>query len=347
MISSSELYPFYRRPAAAVRSGTDMDLVLDLQYQHASHDGRRRLAAFPRALIRWRARMRAGDTLSEAIRDDVPHQDYLLIQAGDGSAFLAEALETCSFLGESLQRLRTVLQTMLVYPLMLLGMLFLIIWFFESRVVPQLARVTPRSEWPPVSLTLDGFFAFWTGGPFYVLAGFMALAFVSRWLWLPRWTGGLRRTCDALFPFSVYRKVMGVTFLLSLASLLRSNHQVADALAIIGRTPSPWLRAKIRAMVTELDKGESIGDAFWAADRYFPDLWINREIRAVVSMDGFDAHLDSLARELLTRTLVTFEGYTNAVRSIGVAANLMLLAYLAMAMYGISGQGMSGAPGGY
>ena len=80
--------------------------------------------------------------------------------------------------------------------------------------------------------------------------------------------------------------------------MLRAKVSMDDALVLLQEGQTPWVRSRLHMVKTELLAGRSAGDAFWYADRHFPSIEINRELRIVFSFTSYEEVVYDLARAL-------------------------------------------------
>src|SRR5690606_18824010 len=63
------------------------------------------------------------------------------------------------------------------------------------------------------------------------------------------------RIFDHLPPWSIYRSYQASSFLISLSSLMRAGVATYDALRLMHRTASPWMRMHLERMMTNMRHG--------------------------------------------------------------------------------------------
>ncbi|QBY45764.1 type II secretion system F family protein (plasmid) [Arsenophonus nasoniae] len=189
--------------------------------------------------------------------DWVPVQEATLIGSGILSGKLSDALRRASQIVEGKKTMVSALFGALAYPCFLLGIVVLMMHMVCEKFIPKLARLVPREKWDgPLSL-LTGISEFIVNFEWLLLFGLLALIGLmvcSMGHWVSR------KIADNLPPWSVYRAVQGVYFLLNIAALLRVNIPVMQAVNMLGETASPWLERRINETLHYMRQGQGQGE---------------------------------------------------------------------------------------
>ena len=332
----------YRRLAGALREGFHITVVLDLLRAHEAEAGLYGSAAVKAALRAWSHNMAAGLGFAQAVRGWLPDGHVRVLEAGEQADSLPSAIDDCIALDVASARMRAVLSTMFVYPLFIASMIAALFVFYGLYVMPRYVALLPYEEWRGVARSMPVVFDFVIGGGLAavvvgVIAACPILAFVLR-----AWTSPLRGYVEWLPPFSIYRLWHGVIFLLSLSAFLRSGIPITDAFRRMADGAPPWLAAKLYRLIGVVREGGQFGEAFWRADRSFPDPHLNIELRVVGDLSDFDARCPVLAAELLARSLARLEKIAKLVRELGVLLNMACMAWLVVAVMSLAEQFQKG-----
>lgn len=288
----------YRKLAVLLGNGVRLPDALRVLIQHETADGARRESVVARCLQRWRRMVDNGRTLGFAVAADVPRIDALLIEAGDASGKLPQALLDAVRVQEASGRIRNAIAGGLAYPVVLLLLAAGFLVFYALAIVPAFEQVVPRDRWfglPAMLASVADWLVAW--GP--LVAGAIGAALAAAFWSLPRWTGRWRLAVERFPPWSLYRLLQGTSFLLAFAALVQAGMKVPEALRVLGREASPWLAERLRAAGRHVNNGHDIGMALQLAGHGFPSPEIVRDLRTYAGLDGFEENLTRIAREWL------------------------------------------------
>lgn len=244
----------------------------------------------------------SGVTLDVALAGVATPEELLLISSGQDSGNLPETLLMAADLLEARQKIHEAVVGVIAYPLFLLTMCLGILLLIALYVMPELTLISDPELWTGMSAVLyqvSMFTASWPG--LFTLA--LLLIFIATvGITLPIWTGPLRRRCDAVPPWSIYRLITGCSWLFTLAILMRSGMQltkiVGDALAMPHTTP--YLRERLEALTVHYGAGVNFGEALFQCGMDFPSAEIVDELRTYARLPGFEERLAEIARQWMT-----------------------------------------------
>jgi type II secretory pathway component PulF len=320
---------FYEGLAAALRDNAN--LVRQLTKWKVRAD--RRGTATRWLFGEWLRRMRRGQALSEAMRGTVPALDTMLLAAAERSGDLAEGMEFLARTVDSIDRMRRGLFGALAQPLCL-GLMFIgMLVGFSTFMVPTLAAVIPPDRWPPVGRALYRVANVVTDvGPY---AGALMLGLVSAFLWsLPHWVGGVRAWCDRHVVFyALYRDYQGATFIVALAALLQAQVPIAQALKILSRNGSAWMRWNIHKVLARMERARDTAELAAALDSGLLSRHLADMIDDYSDRSQFDAALKKIgfgAMDKVTESVLKTAARLKALAIVLLGATLafMLLGML-------------------
>lgn len=159
----------------------------------------------------------------------------------------------------------------------------------------------------------------------------MVLTFVILWS-MPRWTGRARVYADRFPPYALYRLVRGSGFLLSFATMVKSGIKTTEALRIMIRGTSPWMKERLTKALAIMNDGTNIGDALYRSRMEFPDREVVLDLRTYASLDKFDEALTTIGRENLEETVTRIERSSAVMRNVCIG---LLAAAFGMIVGGI------------
>lgn len=209
---------------------------------------------------RWIIGINQGRNFSDVIGPMIPSQELVLISAGERSQKLAEGLRRAIDVTLAGVEMRNAIASALGNPIFLLLALMGMIVGFSLEVAPTLAKVLPPSEWKGSAQYLYQLSEFMRTWWTWVLVGLFATGF-GIYFTLDVWVGEIRSKFDKAPPWTIYRTYASSTFMMALASLLRSGISIDEALRYIKKNSSPWLRSHISIMQKKLNMGSKYGAA--------------------------------------------------------------------------------------
>jgi len=329
----------YKWLAKALRKRLSLVEVLEQMAEHASDDGQRPGDPSAVAYREWAKWVGGeGGTLGLGMRNWVPPAHVTLIEAGERGESLSEALEACAFLEESRMRMRAAVVSAVLYPLGLGTLLLGLVYMCSTEVLPYFEALVPRDQWRGLAGFIPGVFDFVLGwGLWSFVALFVMVGVVVRWV-LPRWVGRVRDRLGWLMVLREYRVFQGALFLVGFAELVSTRLKLPEALGILRANAEPWLASKIDGILRELRGGKDAGEAIWLADRNFPDVELNRQLRIVMSLDGYQEEMKLMAVDWVEKTVSRFRIFGLQMRMLFVGLNAALLGALVGAMGQLSRQ---------
>ena len=312
----------YRRLLFFARKEVSLSNAIKIMYDHASDPGLfSRFSSGSReevAIRFWMKRQAEGAKLSEAMEGFVPSEMTSLLLAGEESNDVAGAFEMCVLVEESRIKIRKVVIQALTAPLLQMIMPIGLLMGAGFGLFPQFESFIPEEAWEGPILYMRNFFDFLTSKYMIVLAVlFVALIGVISWS-MTRWTLGFRRIADNVFPYSVYRRMVGAGFLASMGALLKGGLDEVDAVGKLIDVNSGWYNYKLRSILARLNKGDNLGDAMWNADSKFPDRDFCRDIRSMAQHGGFEKQLVGMAVESLQGSVAKLEASAGITKKIGL-----------------------------
>ncbi len=189
-------------------------------------------------------RLDTGYTFAKAISPFIPKEEALIIEAGESSNRLAEALKSVRQQKNATSEIGSIAKAAVAEPAMSALSIFGTSLFCGSMLWPELLAVVEEKHWPSWALPLVHFDLYVTK---YWQLSFCLLLLAWLYLWsMPRWTGYVRKMFDLVPPWSIYRDRQSAAFIGVLGGLLASGMEMDSALARIERGASPWMAWHIR-----------------------------------------------------------------------------------------------------
>ncbi|KXV34248.1 pilus biosynthesis protein PilR [Gluconobacter thailandicus] len=185
--------------------------------------------------------------LAPAMRPLIPADEFAIIDAGERSGDLAQALEN---LLEQRRRTANIVKANRKVALLLLAFIGLFggtFWIIGKFAIPSLlpfAHAFSKRQ-TGSQQTLLAVTGWVTGtGPLWVISGVIVVCAVVFWSFR-RLTGPLRLALEKIPPWSTYRAIEGYIWLSTYIILVRAGAPETSVLEDQMKTASPWLRERL------------------------------------------------------------------------------------------------------
>lgn len=312
----------YLKLAKMMENGTPILDALISIYQRRVTAGQQK-HALSIALDDWIKKVQNGMKLSQAMIGWVDHDEQMLISAGEQSGNIDGALVSTAEIMVAKKRIRWAVIGGIAYPAFLLMLAFGLLVMFSYKIIPQFSRVVPDDKWQGIARLMINSAEFtrdWLPVITLILVGLIVAFFYS----LPRWTDGLRIKLDRFIPYSIYRILIGSTWMISFAALVNAGVRIETALQQLESNSAPWLKVRIASCLRGMRSGLGVGDALAKAGYQFPDPEIIDDLGVYSKFSGFDQALDTIGREWITESVERIETLMKVVFGV----SLLLVAAL-------------------
>lgn len=332
----------YERLGKFISNGVPVTAALDQIYAHASLEGRKPKRAAAVAVDQWRAKVRDGKRLAEALEGWAAPAELAVLNAGEIAGRLDRAIDEVIFMHVARKRMRSAMAGVL-YPLALIASTCFFLYIFGTRVVPAFAQILPVDQWTGSGAkmaSLAYFVQHDMAGTIGMLAALIAVSLFS----LPRWTGSVRQRFDKLPPWSIYRIAVGCGFMTSLGALLHAGVPAPEALRMMYMSASPWYQERLAATRRAMLNGaRNLGDALHQTGFGFPSSEMIIDIRSYASLDGFEEMLERLSRQWLDDSVVMIERQMGVLRNVAIAVMGFVFIWIVQGMFALQQQISSAA----
>lgn len=261
----------------------------------------------------------------------VPPQETTILRAGRAAKDLQGALHRAIFVVKGIGEMKSITYTNLTYPVLLVGSTFYMMKMVYERFLPQLERLVPSEYWTGSLWWLGSLTRFFVDQRYFLAAGLTAFSIWVIWS-LPRLTGTVRRrVLDHLFPWSLYREIQGVSFLLNLSALLRANVRTEEALDMLSRNATPWLYERLTATRRQVARGKHLGQALADSGYLFPSSEAIDRLSLLTASSGGEDNIENFARMWLNKTIGRIKRTTRLLQVVGmlISAGYLLLTFIA------------------
>ncbi len=243
----------YERVEAFLVAG--IDVVTTLRTIRDRYLKRRSTRGKAKILDAWIRSMERGGTFSDAIKEWVPSSEHMLISSGERGEGIVSGLQEARVLSQASARSKAAILGGTIFPSVLFAMIIGMLIMFQVQMVPIFKQLLPIERWPGSAQTLNSLSSFMKNQLYVVLGIVIAAAGVISYT-MPRWRGEIRlKFFDKLPPWSIYRSYQSSSFLISLSSLMKAGVANYDALRLMHRTASPWMRLHLERMMFNMRSG--------------------------------------------------------------------------------------------
>lgn len=202
----------------------------------------------------WLKRMQEGQTFKGAIKGWVPDSELNLIASGEDGQGLDSGLDEAIKFAASSNRIKTAIKKGLTYPVVLFVVIILFISMFSIQLAPAYLEILPLEKWPEAASFLYGISRFIITQWIPLLISLFAITYIVAKT-INVWTGEIRKVFDKAPPWSVYKVYQSSSFLISLASMLRSGTPLHDAILKMKKTSPLWMNQYLDKMLKNIVKG--------------------------------------------------------------------------------------------
>lgn len=248
----------YERIEAFLSAG--IDIVTTLKTIRDRYRQSRRTRSRALVLDSWIQSMERGGNFSDAIHDWVPTAEHMLISSGERGEGIISGLQEARVLSNASSQSRNAIIGGTIFPTVLFTMIIGMLIMFQTQMVPIFKGLLPVERWPDSAQTLHTISGFLKNQLYLLLVAVLGgCGFVG--YTMPRWRGDIRvRFFDRFIPpWSIYRSYQASSFLISLSSLMKAGVAHYDALRLMHRTASPWMRMHLERMMAAMRQGGGDG----------------------------------------------------------------------------------------
>lgn len=287
-------------------------------------------------------RLSEGYSIGEAIGPYAAPEEVMLVDAGQtaGDRALAEGFLQAAELMEKTRFIKGAVMKELLYPCTLFLAMCAFLVVVATVIVPKLAALSNPLAWQGAGALLYRASLFVTSPSGLCTAiGLVLLAMLVA-ASLPRLTGRARDVLDRVPPWSVYRLLVGVTWLYATATLLRTRQKLGVILRKVVTAPGTtrYLRWRLLPVLAADERGYSLGDALCLAKSRWPDRHVSDDMRTYSSLPGFEQMLPAIAGELLEETVERVQQLARTLGGIAILAIVGLMLLLVVGLFGIQDQ---------
>ncbi len=293
----------------------------------------------------WLDTMEQGGKLSDALLEWVPPAEHMLISSGETGGGLNKGLREAVVVSVAASKMRAAIWAGAAYPLVLTIMLLGMLLMFRWEMVPVFETLLPVEAWTDSARLLNNIATF-VEEHLTVVVLFFGVLFFCILKTLGAWRGEVRRKIfDKLPPWSIYQTQQGASFLISLASLLQANVSVFDALKLMHKTASNWMKEHLEMMMENMNlHGMPVGKALGTG---LLDKETEGDVEDYGELGNFQDAIQKIGKDSVEVGVRSIEDKMSIVKNLMMFIVVGVLMWIYYSVFGLQTQIASnqGSPG--
>jgi len=133
---------------------------------------------------------------------------------------------------------------------------------------------------------------------------------------------------DKFGPWAIYRTLIGGTWLITTAALLKAGVRLEDAVRQTAEGADPWLSDRLKAITSGLSRGMNLGESMLRSGYDFPDVDIIDDLMIYSKYSGVDSAMESLAKQWVNDSVEIVKLKMGAIFSIGIVVVALTIGFL-------------------
>ncbi|GGF91992.1 type II secretion system protein F [Cysteiniphilum litorale] len=331
---------FYRTFIMLMSSNFSIEEALDqIRSMYKKHDGRfikvhgTIINIINDVYYRYSA---MGMTFSEAVKIYIPKDETMLLSSADAKE-VGDGLSNVIAITEKLGKVRSAIILSMIKPIIFIVGIIGLMLFSAKKIMPTIVGAIPTDRLPPFTYKFDSFNKFILSHSVEFLVICTVLVVICVYM-ISRSTFRFRLdVLDKIPPFSIYKKIIAVKFLISLSLLLKSKKNSIDfALKVIGVNANDYLTYYIYKMRNFIKSGGKPGVALSSSTFFTKE--ISGLLEIYTNAGKLQNAIDDLATDYLDKQIRKIQA---GFKTINTVCMLILGAYLCAFMLAIYGIGMT------
>jgi len=200
-------------------------------------------------------RMSEGYGFSDALREIIPGDEYMLISAGEKSGELPKNIAmVCQGIIDN-GKIKKAIKGALMYPSVMVVMLIGLYYALGAKMLPTLVNIAPVTDWAPEGRLLYHVSNAIVDNISIIISTIILLVIFLIWS-VKHLVNDFRLDyMDRVHPYKIYRTIQSTFFLLAMGSLLKSGIKTSTALTFLKENSNKYTKAQISIMIERLAAG--------------------------------------------------------------------------------------------
>ena len=281
---------------------------------------------------KWLNDLKGGRPFGEILKKYVPPIEAMIIYSCETSGTISTGFELATDVATMQQKFSSLLIKAVSAAAFNFLSGLLLLTFFCKKIMPNLGNMIPLKSregltifWLSISQNFNKWF------PLLIVLLLILIITVSFLMRL--YVGNGRKYLDRFPPFSVYRLVIGCSFLYSVNALSKAGIQHAKSLEIMQKFAAPYLRYRIRKILAYMNRGKSLGEAIMNTNLDFPDRDFIDQLELYASQGVLDEMFEQVVLDIQTEGAEFIEKQGAIIKYVGLIINSLLLLFLAIGFF--------------
>lgn len=239
-----------------------------------------------------------AESLSKCLGKYIPYDEMLLIESCESNGKLQEGFLLAERIITAKENIANSVKSALFYPAFLFVLLIIMLLVVAFMLVPSFAEVGDPGQWQGFAKILY-YVSMFIGSVYGAVFGiFFIIGLIAMFYSFPNYTGQYRAFLDRYMPYSIYRMVVGATWLFTFSSLMKAGKQQNEILIGMANSEinTPYLRSRVQAILDEF-VGNRFGDALVLAKTGFPDEELIRDLTVYANLPEFEQKLYEISED--------------------------------------------------
>lgn len=332
----------WKKVAVQIRHGITFYSAIEMLRDRARRK-KKRVAAVYDHILRV---SQTGGNIQSALVGWASSEEIMLISAGEKQD-LAYGLRLAWQMLNSKGAIRKQVIGAAAYPIFLLLLCIGVLCIISFILVPEFTKMLPPERWTGVAgalLMLSDFVASVYGAA--VGIAILVLAAVI-FFTLPVWTGRLRVFADKYAPWSIYREVVGSSWLFSVATLMSAGIQPRQIFSenLASRTCSPYLRERISAIDYQMGLGNNLGESMSNAGMNFPSEDVVDDMCAYAQLPHLEEQITAIAEEQMENCIEGVKAKMKTIQTLMMFTVVGLILFVIISVFTLQSSLGQGGPG--
>lgn len=322
----------WKKIAVQIKHGLPFYKCIEIQAERAKRKKKRVAVVFNHIL---RANQ-AGSNLANSLVGWASPEEIMLIGAGEKKDLVHGLNLSCNMM-ENKNVIRNQVIGASVYPIFLLLMCVAVMCIISFILVPEFTKLLPEDKWEglaAVLIVLANFVASIWG--LIVGIGIVGLS-LAIFFTLPVITGSIRKKLDKFPPWSIYREVVGVGWMFSVATLMSAGIQPRQIFSesLASSSVSPYLKERIRAVDYQMALGKNIGLAMQDAKMDFPSEEVIDDMVVYAELPDLEKQMSSIAEEQMVACIASVKKKMSILKTVLMFIVVMLILLVIMSIFSL------------
>jgi type II secretory pathway component PulF len=328
---------FYNQLISLVSTGMSKPDAIRMAWSVASQEGRKPKSVTAIVLHEVLLSLKNGESLAASLKPWVPLDDVMVFEAIENLNDFCGNLQTYLEMTEKRSKIKMSIIGGMLYPLFLTHVLFFMMYYFGTTVVPKISPMLPVEEWtgPAIFLRFLFHFAQDVAIPLAASAVILLIAVIFS---LPRLAGGIRERLDKLPIYATYRMYTGISFLMSMASLMEGGVTPVNAIDRLRPASNAYVALRLQSVRNALLNGLNLGAALHHGGKGWPDPEMNLAIKVFAETQDLSKQMTRLSKSWMDDSQRRIDGTMAVLKIAALIAVFIVLMGIVGGIYSLQSQ---------